>query len=189
MTKAGTKRGEAVRCISQYKSYPLTVMTKVLSRFDNGYAGWSSPSHERLIWAGMMMGLATGVLAMKDILRGNDPFNPLDPDQWTVGNLHRWVVQAGAGPLAAVDQFASVQGVLGPAFGTAYGLGEAAVSGNGYSFTNRAIGATPFLGAPPLAEMSKVIIAEMSDSYDIKRRQVLAWQLAETGRGKLWENN
>lgn len=189
MTKAGTTRGEAVRCISQYKSYPLTVMTKVLSRFDNGYAGWSSPTTERLVWAGMMMGLATGVLATKDILRGNDPFNPLDSDQWTVGNLHRWLVQAGAGPVAAIDQFGSIQGALGPSFGAAYGLGEAAVTGNGYAFTNRVIGATPFVSAPPVAEMTKAIVAEMSDSYDIKRRQVLAWQLAETGRGRIWDNN
>lgn len=188
-TKAGTKTGEITRSIAQYKTYPLTVMTKVLSRFDNGYAGWSSPMLERLIWGSMLMSLAVGVLATKDILRGNDPFNPFDTDQWSMGNLHRWFVQAGAGPLAAMDQFASVQGILGPSVGAAYGIGESALTGNGYTLTNRTLSLLPFASLGPVNEAQKAIIAEMSDSYDIKRRQAWAWQLAETGRGKLWVND
>ena len=188
-TKAGTKNGEVIRSIAQYKSYPMTVMTKVLSRFDNGYTGWSSPMLERLIWAGMLMSLATGVLAMKDVLRGNDPFNPFDTDQWSMGNLHRWFVQAGAGPLAAIDQFTSIQGILGPSVGAAYGIGEAALTGNGYSLTNRTLSILPMASLGPVNEAQKAIIAELSDSYDIKRRQVWAWQLAETGRGKIWNDD
>ena len=144
---------------------------------------------ERLIWAGMLMSLATGVLAMKDVLRGNDPFNPFDTDQWSMGNLHRWFVQAGAGPLAAIDQFTSIQGILGPSVGAAYGIGEAALTGNGYSLTNRTLSILPMASLGPVNEAQKAIIAELSDSYDIKRRQVWAWQLAETGRGKIWNDD
>jgi len=186
-TKAGTPTGEAMRSIGHYKTYPLTVVTKSLSRFDNGYEGHQSAWVERLVWSTMLMSLAVGVLAIKDVLRGREPFNPFDPEQWTYGNISRWVAQAGTGPFMVWDQFSTVGGAIGPAPGMVYRAGTAAASGDPVRMTNAGLGVLPGASFGPTNELQKSIVASIWEAYDIRRRQIQAWQAEEMGRGRLLE--
>ena len=182
-TKAGTRLGEAVRCINQYKGYPLAMIRREGRRFANGYGNEglyafgskvNRGQMDWVVWAGTMLSLAGTVLAIKDILRGREPMNPFDPDQWTVSNAARLVSQAGVGPLAVAEQFLSPQQLLGPAPGSAYGLAKNAVTGNGYGVTNSVMGLLPGSSLAPVREASKAMLgAIFTDTYGVHYQNFL----------------
>ncbi len=174
--KAGTWGGEGMRAITQYKGYPLAVLTKVKARFKYGYGiDQQAPSFfgqvprglggiESLVWSASMITLAYLALGAKDALRGNEPMNPFEPDHWNFGNLTRILGQAGAGPVATIEQFSSPSQALGPAFGSAYRLGKAFASGApgaGYRRTEAVFGALPGASLAPLQQARRKIIYEV----------------------------
>lgn len=187
LTKAGTPLGEAVRTINQYKSYPLGVSTKQLARFHYGYEGPRSSIPERIVWVSMMLSMAAGVLATKDVLRGNEPFNPFDTDQWSHQMLVRWMGQAGTGWMAVTDQMFSVQGAAGPLPGALLSLGKAARGDNGYQKVNRSLSLLPGSTIGPLNQFQKWTIAQFSDGYAAKRDLAQISTANMTGRGRIFK--
>jgi hypothetical protein len=179
--KAGTHFGEAARIMGQYKAYPLAMLTRTHRRFGNAY-GEGSKTYlgvsvadgrmEQLAWAGSMLAMASTVLAIKDVLRGREPLNPFDTDQYTIGNMARIVAQAGIGPTAVVEQF--MQNLAGPAFGTAIDIGQGMASGNGYKVTNAVMGQVPGLSVGPIREASKALLGSIfSDTYGVNYQMYL----------------
>jgi len=194
--KSGTVSGEAVRMVMQYKSYPMALLRGTHRRFANAYGNETMTAFgvpfnkgriEQLVWAGSMISLATTALAIKDVLRGREPLNPLDTDQWNLRNMSRVVTQAGVGPFAVIEQFASGHQLMGPAFGTAYDIGASAVSGNGYRMTNAVMGSVPVLSAAPIKEASKAILgAIFTDSYGQNYQTFLRRLEDETGQTSIF---
>lgn len=187
LTKAGTPLGEAVRVINQYKSYPLGVSTKQQARFHYGYEGPRSSIPERIVWISMMLSAAAGVLAIKDVLRGNEPFNPFDTDQWSHAMLVRWLGQAGTGWMAVTDQLFSVQGAAGPLPGALLSLGKAARSDNNYQKVNRSLALLPGSTIGPLNQFQRWTIAQFSDGYAAKRDLAQISTANMTGQGRIFK--
>jgi hypothetical protein len=200
-TKAGTPLGEAVRCVGHFKSYPIDMVRKITRRFDNGYAEsfWSwdgSPNRaqkEKLIWAATMIGLGAMAISMKDMLRGREPLNPFDSEQWNLGNLTRVVAQAGVGPFAVIEQYISPRQLMGPAPGIAFQLmGGAAdvVTGqpnSAYSFTNSFFGALPGASVAPVTEARKAVLgAMMPETMGAPYQRMLIFRELETGQGSIY---
>ena len=84
----------------------------------------SGPAAGRARSAGMVT-MAYMALGIKDVLSGREPMNPFEQDHWTWDNASRLVIQAGAGPMAMIDQFANPSQALGPIPGSAWKLGSA----------------------------------------------------------------
>ncbi len=203
-TKAGTKAGEAVRCVMQYKGYPLAMIRTIQRRFSNAYgdtkAQFLGANLDRALiaragWAASMITLAGTVLAIKDMARGREPFNPLDMEQWTIANASRLVTQAGVGPFAVAEQFLSPRQALGPAAGAAWDFGSNAVTANGYGVTNSIIGLAPGASFSPLREGSKAVLGSMfSESYGMHYQRFLQRLEREQGQTSIFldkqaENN
>ena len=199
-TKAGTKAGEAIRTINQYKGYPLAMVSRVHRRFANAYGDAKGSmlgvtmnvgTLEKLAWASSMLSLSMTVLAIKDVLRFREPLNPLDTEQWTIGNVARVVGQAGVGPFAVFEQFMSPRQLAGPAFGMAGGLGYDVATGNGYGVTNDLMGMLPFgLTAAPIREASKAILGTIfADSYGVNYQMYLRRLQEESGQTSLFLAN
>ena len=195
-TKAGTKLGEALRCVMQYKGYPLAMVNRIQARFSHAYGDqrvtkfgveMNRGMAARLAWGSSMIALATTAIAMKDLLRGREPLNPLDTDQWTIENASRVITQAGVGPFAVAEQFLSPRQLLGPAPGTVWDLGTNAVTGNGYGLTNSAIGAMPGSSFAPLRESSKAVLgAIFADSYGVHYQKFLQNLEREQGQTSIF---
>lgn len=199
-TRAGTPMGEAVRLVGQYKGYPLAVVNKVSARFKYGYGNTDAPVMgiiprgvgltEKLAWSASMITLAYMALAIKDVLRGNEPLNPFEKDHWTWGNATRIIGQAGAGPMATIEQFSSVQQALGPVPGAAYKLGSAFISddrpGQGYRETEAVFGSLPGASLGPIQEARKQIIGSvMSDAYMTALERARDFRNEKTGQERL----
>lgn len=198
-TRAGTPFGEAVRAVMQYKSYPLTMIRRQHRRFEHAYGNASlemfgtkvdQGTIAKVTWASAMLSLGFTVLAIKDVLRGREPLNPFDTEQWTIGNASRVVTQAGVGPLAVVDQFFSPRQLLGPAPGAAFDFTTGALSGNGYKATNSAIGAMPFSSIAPLREAQKALFGSIFvDTYGVGYQNGLRMIEAERGQTSIFLDN
>lgn len=198
-TKAGTPLGEAVRTLNKYKGYPLAMMTRIHRRFANAYGNEQMSMFgisvnqgriAQLSWGVSMLSLATTVLAIKDILRGREPFNPFDSEQWTLGNASRIVTQAGVGPFAVAEQFLSGHHLLGPGFGIATNLAEAAGSGNTYQRANALLGAVPGSSIIPLKEGFKATLgAILPEAYGVHYQTFLRRDAAERGQSSIFLDN
>ena len=90
--QAGTAAGEAVRFFMQFKNYSVSHVNKTLGRFGQEDTFWKVPGGlARMPWgekrqaAQMILAMtALGYLSMsmKDIAKGREPRDPLDPKAW-----------------------------------------------------------------------------------------------------------
>jgi hypothetical protein len=203
-TKAGTPLGEAVRCVGHFKGYPIDMVRRITRRFDNGYGesfwSWNGSVNraqkEKLIWASTMIGLAAVAISMKDMMRGREPMNPFDTDQWNMGNLTRVVAQAGVGPFAAIEQYMSPRQLAGPTLGIAGNLaaaGYGAVTGEpnaAYNLANATAGALPGASIAPLAEIRKAVLGSiMPETMGAPYQRMLTFREMETGQSSLYSNS
>jgi hypothetical protein len=164
--KSGEWGGEAMRTAMQYKSYVLAIVRKVNSRFDHAYGAdlWASDgyltraSKERLSWSMGILGMAALVISIKDVMRGREPLNPLNPEQWNLANMGRVFAQAGIGPMAVLEQFGSIQQAIGPAGGLAYNAISKVATGTPYQATNAVFGLLPGASIAPLSEARKALM-------------------------------
>lgn len=95
-TQPGTAAGEAIRFVAQFKAFPITVLTKPMSR-DLFGAGASSFQEALLKGKGDVLGVAhlfisttiLGYLAMsaKDLAKGRTPRDPFSPKTWLAAAL------------------------------------------------------------------------------------------------------
>lgn len=195
-TKAGTKYGETVRLVMQYKSYPLAMVRRVQRRFQNAYGNdqlmafggaINKGQLDWLVWSGSMLSLAALAVSIKDLLRGREPMNPFDKDQWTMGNATRIVAHAGVGPFGAMEQFLSPHQALGPALGGAYSLASGVASGSGYKTTNAAMGLLPGSSLAPVKESSKAVLGSIfAESYGVAYQTFLRRHEQETGQSSIF---
>lgn len=88
-TKAGTPLGEAVRAIMLFKSFPITIMRKILGREiygrgANSLKDWLLHDHMGKFNLAMMIGMGTAIGyvsgAIKDALKGRTPKQLIDDD-------------------------------------------------------------------------------------------------------------
>jgi hypothetical protein len=175
------------------------MMTRIHRRFANAYGNEQMSMFgvsvnqgriAQLSWAVSMLSLATTALAIKDILRGREPLNPFDTEQWTLGNASRIVTQAGVGPFAVAEQFLSGHHLLGPGFGIASNLVEATGSGEPYQRTNALLGAVPGASIIPVREGIKATLgAVFSDAYGVHYQTFLRRHEAETGQSSIFLDN
>lgn len=199
-TRAGTVSGEAVRLIGQYKGYPLAVLNKVRARFRHAYGTVDAPImgiiprgrglEESMAWTASMLVLAYLAIGIKDALRGNEPLNPFEKDHWTWGNATRIMGQAGAGPVATVEQFSSVSQALGPVPGAAYrvtkGLSQQDTPGGGYRATEAVFGALPGASIGFLQEARRQAIGYfISDAYMTALESARTFREGKTGQNRM----
>lgn len=81
-TRAGTPVGEALRTLTQFKAFPVAIITKVWGRDIHGGAeGWGKAAG---IFHLMVMTTVFGYLAgvAKDMAKGRTPRDPTDPKTW-----------------------------------------------------------------------------------------------------------
>jgi hypothetical protein len=88
-TQAGTPLGEAVRMLTMFKSFPITIMTKVLSREVYGrgnstVAHWLKTDHKGKFNLAIMFAsaIAAGYMSesIRDVLKGREPKRLLNED-------------------------------------------------------------------------------------------------------------
>lgn len=182
--KAGTPAGMAIRLATQFKGYPLGVLSRVHARFryaygpDGGKSVFGMPINrgmlEYVAWSASIVALASTVLAIKDVLRFREPFNPMDPEQWNKRNLSRLVIQAGFGPVAVIEQFLDPRQLIGPGPGMAAGLIGNMAALNGYGTINSTMGMTPGLSIPPIREATKALLGTFfAESYGVQYQMFL----------------
>ena len=78
----GTVVGEALRLFAQFKSFPITILTKGMGR--------ASATGGVVAMAQMFIGMTVlgyAAMSVKDILRGREPLNIFNPDNWKDGNV------------------------------------------------------------------------------------------------------
>lgn len=157
-TRPGTIEGEALRLFWQFKSFPLTVMTKIYGR---ELRGGQATTWQQKAWnVGTYMALATsmGYAAMcaKDLSKGRSPRDPTDPKTW----LAALAQSGGAGIygdfiFGQASRFgnAPLETLAGPAISTGADIitlfqkardGDAGAA----DVLNLAIDNTPFLSLP-----------------------------------------
>lgn len=193
-TKAGTPFGEAVRMAMQYKPYPLAMIRRVQRRFANAYgneglyAFGSNAQVHWLVWAGSMISLSATVLSIKDLLRGREPFNPFDQEQWNIHNATRIVAGAGVGPFAVAEQFLSARQIAGPGPGAVGALAAGVVSGDGYKTANAVMGLAPGASIIPIREGAKAVLGGIfMESYGVNYQLFLQRNAAETGQSSVFQ--
>lgn len=157
-TRPGTVEGEAMRFFWQFKSFPLTIMTKIYGR---ELKGGQAVSWQDKAWnIGTYMALATslGYAAMcaKDIAKGRSPRDPFDPKTWLAA-----LAQGGGAGIygdyifGQASRFGNgpMETFMGPSFTTAFDVvslyhkardGDAGAA----DVLNLAIDNTPFLSLP-----------------------------------------
>ncbi len=96
-TRAGTPIGEAVRFVFQFKNYSISFVNKVLGRYAQEDSFWKVPGAlARMPWGEQrqlaqmivaMTALGYVSMAMKDIAKGREPRDPLDPKTWGAAAL------------------------------------------------------------------------------------------------------
>lgn len=77
-TQRGTPIGEATRLIMQFKTFPITMATRVWGQALNGKGKADIPAMVQLAIMSAVFGYAIG--AMKDIIKGRTPKDPTKPE-------------------------------------------------------------------------------------------------------------
>jgi hypothetical protein len=190
--KDGTPAGVAIRMMTRYKPYALAMLRRVHRRFAYGYGNeglysmGSTAQMHALVWSASMLSIAATILSIKDVLRGREPLNPFDTEQWTIKNVARIVSTAGVGPLAVAEQFMSVNRFMGPLPGAVINLAQGIATGSGYRTTNAVIGMLPGSSIIPLREGAKAIIGEIfPDTYGVNFQLFLQRNEAESGQSSI----
>lgn len=78
----GTVMGEALRLFAQFKSFPITILTKGMGR--------ARETGGAVAMAQMFIGMTVlgyAAMSVKDILRGKEPLNVFNPDSWKNYNV------------------------------------------------------------------------------------------------------
>jgi hypothetical protein len=78
----GTPMGEIIRLFAQFKSFPITILTKGMGR--------ARATGGAVAMAQMFIGMTVlgyAAMSVKDILRGKEPLNIFNPDNWKDGNV------------------------------------------------------------------------------------------------------
>lgn len=149
-TQRGTPAGEAVRFIMQFKSFPVSAITKVWGRALYGKGKADAPAIVYLMTMTMAFGYMAG--AAKDLIKGRTPKDPLKPE-----TAFASLAQGGGlgilGDVLLNDSSgfgrSATQTLAGPTFGRIDDLAKiysAGVRGGGSAaqLTKTAIGAIPF---------------------------------------------
>lgn len=80
-TRPGTPLGEAMRFFAQFKTFPVTFVTKALGREVRGHTGRANfRGLAHLIVASTVMGYLA--MSAKDLSKGRQPRDPTDPRTW-----------------------------------------------------------------------------------------------------------
>jgi len=129
-TRTGTVEGEFLRIAAQFKSFPTGVMQKVLAR--DIYGQGHRTFFEAMQSGSAMLGLAEtivvttgfGYLSMttKDLLKGREPRDPLDPSTMTAAMLQGGALGIyGDFVLGTENRFGQdpITTLMGPGVGTA----------------------------------------------------------------------
>lgn len=138
--RPGTRAGEAMRFVTQFKGFPLAFTERVGGRALFGHSkevgGWAKARHIGQLVAGLTMaGYAS--MTVKDMVKGYwPPRDPGDPRTWLAAAqqggawgiygdfLFSKVNRIGAGP---------VETLLGPTFGTVGNLADIALGARDYA--------------------------------------------------------
>lgn len=78
----GTVIGEALRLFAQFKSFPITILTKGMGR---ARAAGGAVAMAQMFIGMTVLGYAA--MSVKDILRGKEPINVFNPDSWKNYNV------------------------------------------------------------------------------------------------------
>ena len=78
----GTPMGEIIRLFTQFKSFPITVLTKGMGR---AHATGGVVAMTQMFIGMTVLGYAA--MSVKDILRGKEPLNVFNPDSWKDYNV------------------------------------------------------------------------------------------------------
>jgi hypothetical protein len=84
-TQRGTGIGEAVRFVTQFKSFPITFISKAYGRALYGKGKADVPALMQLVLLTTLFGY--GAMSAKDILKGREPRDPNKPATWTAAML------------------------------------------------------------------------------------------------------
>lgn len=125
--KAGEWGSEARRSIMQFKQFPASFMARSLMR-EWGRDGLDVSGMAKLIAGTTLFGYLAG--SAKDMLRGKEPFNPLNPGAYDAGqyakNVMRALVQGGGlslyGDLLLGEVSRTGLGALGSMLGPSFGM-------------------------------------------------------------------
>ena len=95
--QAGTTMGELARFMTQFKNYSISFVNKTLGRYAEADAFWKVPGAlAKMPWGetrqlaqmiGAMTALGYLALAAKDLSKGKEPRDPLDPATWGAAAL------------------------------------------------------------------------------------------------------
>jgi hypothetical protein len=170
-TRSGTVLGEATRMITQYRSFPLAMITKTWFRIGRGYNGeklleWSERGFngaqiEAMVFTATALAVGYWVLNLKEIANFRDPIGIEDLPN--LRNLGRVVRQSGAaGPLDMLFDVLEPDQLLGPVPGQALRLGEAAggaMRGSAGKFQSVGLDSIPLTNFPIAREVKKQLFA------------------------------
>lgn len=118
-TQRGTPIGEVTRSIMQFKSFPITIATKVFGRALYGKGKMDVPAIAYLMLTSMTFGYLAG--AMKDLVKGRTPKDPTK-----IETIYAALAQGGGlgimGDILLNDSSgmgrSATQTLMGPSFGT-----------------------------------------------------------------------
>ncbi|WP_448207293.1 hypothetical protein [Azospirillum sp. sgz302134] len=81
-TQAGTVAGEALRFVTQFKAFPVAMVTKVWGRevYGGQDAGARAAGIVHMMLGSTVFGYVAG--ALKDLAKGRTPRDPADPETW-----------------------------------------------------------------------------------------------------------
>jgi hypothetical protein len=202
--RSGTVAGEAIRCITQYKTFSMAMNTKNRRRF-RAYdldPSLTSGKHYNMMTYGAQL-LAMGLLAtqLKDVLSGKEPLTFVDEDQRNFENVHRVVMQAGLFT-AMQDLGVSISNdrqdgwsaglsstVLGPIPGQALRVANqlSGDSPNTLAYAARGmVNSTPFSTVPLWNQLKHEIIQGLvSDGYGAASDNIARSMEAQSGQTNL----
>jgi hypothetical protein len=195
-TKRGTLLGETVRQVGLYMPTALAMHQKLLMRLavmGNGDARFMELVKrgrrvEMTVVAGMMLGSATAVVSLKDVLKNREPFwagdKPLDKQ-----HMARILKVSGIVPLFTETKDLLTGGMAGQMYSDVVELADSAASESFWDTVAKAKDFSPFpwTNFGPAEPMFDTMVGFVAEEYlrDTMRRQLMFEQIS--GQGKLFD--
>ena len=195
-TKRGTFLGETVRQVGLYMPTALAMHQKLLMRLaimSNGDARFMELVKrgrrvEMAVVAGMMLGSATAIVSLKDLLKNREPFwagdKPLDKQ-----HMMRILKVSGIVPLLTETNDILTGGMAGQMYRDVVELADSAANDSFWDTVAKAKDFSPFpwTNFGPAEPMFDTMVGFVSDEYlrDTMRRQLMFERIS--GQGKLFE--
>ncbi len=195
-TKRGTFLGETVRQVGLYMPTALAMHQKLLMRLaimGNGDARFMelvkrSRRVEMAVVSGMMLGSATAIVSLKDLLKNREPFwagdKPLDKQ-----HMMRILKVSGIVPLLTETNDILNGGMAGQMYRDVIELADSAANDSLWDTVAKAKDFSPFpwTNFGPAEPMFDTMVGFVSDEYlrDTMRRQLMFERIS--GQGKLFD--